>query len=64
MKIISTMRLWGLGFALASLLVGGLAAVIGNHPRTRDSVKSSFVSSSGEKLAAFFDGRQKVHNTL
>jgi hypothetical protein len=44
------------GLALAFLMLGIGALIIRNHVPTRDSVESTIVSSSGQKLTTFFDG--------
>lgn len=44
------------GLALAFLMIGVGALAIRNHAPTRNSVETTIVSSSGQRIATFFDG--------
>jgi hypothetical protein len=54
MKKAQSLRLLGSGLVLTSLL-GAVTLVMRNHASTHASIKSVFVSSSGQRLTKFFE---------
>lgn len=56
MKKVQRLRLLGSFLVLTALLIGAVRSVTRNHASAHNSIKSSIVSSSGQRLTTLFEG--------